>query len=131
MNANATVTSLFLFSFLLTGCGDEKPTKNDAFQLAKKEMSVALCGDKSASCFIVEGGSAKVSDKRNDGTYRVSANFKSIKGKNSPIEYEEGVVLFDIDAKTQQIYIKSIEAWSRDGKHSIVTCGHDYKLCKK
>lgn len=131
MKVKAPFTPVLVCIIALAGCGDKKPTENEAFQLAKKEISVALCGDKNASCFIVEGGSAKVSDKKSDGTYGVSATFESIKGKDNPLPYSEGVVYFDIDAKTEEVYIKSIEAWSADGKHSVVTCGHNYKLCRK
>ena len=65
----------------LAGCGKPAPTEDEAFQFAKKEMSMALCGDKSASCFSVEGGRAKVSERKNDNTYNASATFGAIKGK--------------------------------------------------
>lgn len=116
---------------ILTGCGDNKPTENEAFQIAKKEISMALCGDKTASCFISEGGNANVSDKKTDGTYGVSATFSSIKGKDIPIKYNEGAVFLDIDAKTNAVYIKSIDVWSSDGKQKISLCGRDYKFCSK
>lgn len=103
----------------LVGCGKPAPTEDEAFQLAKKEMSMALCGDKSASCFSVEGGSAKVSEKKNDNTYNASATFQSLKGKDKKLDYSGGVVFFEIDAETREVYVKSISAWSDDGKKSI------------
>lgn len=113
----------------LAGCSDPQPTRDEAFQLGKKELSMALCGDKSASCFIVQGGSARVSEKKNDNTYGASAAFKNISGKVKPLEYQEGIVFFDIDAKSKAVYVKSIEAWSTDGTKSIKLCGHNYKFC--
>lgn len=115
----------------VTACGDKKPTEDEAFLLAKKEMSMALCGDKSADCFFVEGGNARVSDKKSDGTYSASATFSSMNGKGHDIEYSTGTVFFDIDAKTNDVYVKSIEAWSQDGSRSVKLCGREYKFCRK
>ncbi|BBK16978.1 hypothetical protein SL180013_14780 [Salmonella enterica subsp. enterica serovar Senftenberg] len=91
---------------------------------------MALCGDKSASCFIVQGGSSKVSERKNDNTYGASATFRNIVGKEKPLDYQEGIVFFDIDAKNKAVYVKSIEAWSTNGSKSIRLCGHNYKFCK-
>ncbi|RFS80919.1 hypothetical protein D0U00_04435 [Leclercia adecarboxylata] len=114
----------------LIGCGKPAPTEDEAFQLAKKEMSMALCGDKSASCFSVEGGSAKVSERKNDNTYNASATFKTIKGKGKRLDYNGGLVSFQIDADTHAVYVQSIEAWSEDGNKTIALCGRDYKFCR-
>ncbi len=115
----------------LAGCGKPTPTQDEAFQLAKKEMSMALCGDKSANCFFVEGGSAKVSERKNDNTYNASATFRAIKGNGKNLDYNGGLVSFQIDAETNAVYVQSIEAWSEDGKKSIALCGRDYKFCTK
>lgn len=115
----------------LAGCGKPAPTEDEAFQLAKKEMSMALCGDKSASCFFVEGGSAKVSERKNENTYNASATFNSIRGNGKNLDYNGGLVSFQIDAETDAVYVQSIEAWSEDGKKSIALCGRDYKFCTK
>ena len=117
--------------FSLVGCGKPAPTQDEVFQLAKQEMSMALCGDKSASCFIAEGGSSKVSERKNDNTYNASATFQSLKGKDKTLDYSGGVVHFEIDAETRAVHVKSISAWSDDGKKSIELCGRDYKFCKK
>lgn len=115
----------------LTGCGKPAPTRDEAFQMAKQEMSMALCGDRSASCFIAEGGSSKVSEKKNDNTYNASATFNSLKGKGKDLDYSGGVVFFEIDDETRAVYVKSISAWSEDGKKSIELCGSNYKFCTK
>lgn len=116
---------------LLAGCNKPAPTEDEAFQLAKKEMSMALCGDKTASCFFVEGGRAKVSERNSDNTYNASATFKTIKGNGKSLDYSGGLVSFQIDAQTNAVYVHSIEAWSEDGKKSIALCGRDYKFCTK
>ncbi len=115
----------------LAGCGKPPPTEDEAFQLAKKEMSMALCGDKNASCFSVEGGSAKVSERKSDNTYNASTTFRAIKGSGKSLDYSRGLVTFQIDAETNAVYVQSIEAWSEDGKKSISLCGRDYKFCAK
>ncbi|EMG7934192.1 hypothetical protein V5M84_002265 [Enterobacter hormaechei] len=115
----------------LVGCGKPAPTEDEAFQFAKKEMSMALCGDKSASCFSVEGGSAKVSERKIDNTYNASATFRSIKGEGKSLDYNGGLVSFQIDAEKNAVYVQSIEAWSEDGKKSIALCGRDYKFCSR
>ncbi|MDU3899253.1 MAG: hypothetical protein E7G69_22620 [Enterobacter sp.] len=114
----------------LAGCGKPPPTEDEAFQLAKKEMSMALCGDKSASCFSVEGGSAKVSERKSDNTYNASATFRSIKGNGKSLDYSGGVVSFQIDAETSAVYVQTIEGWSEDGNKTIALCGRDYKFCR-
>lgn len=131
MKSTKAVIVTILCCLLLTACGDKKPTEDEVFQLAKNEISMALCGDKSASCFIVQGGNAKISDKKTDGTYSASATFRSITGKTSPLNYSSGTASFDIDAKTGDVYIKTIDAWSEDGKKTITLCGRDYQFCKK
>ncbi|EBZ7456409.1 hypothetical protein G5Y54_001826 [Salmonella enterica] len=123
-------TILLASMLTLTGCYDTPPTKDEAFQLGKRELSMALCGDKSASCFIVQGGSSKVSERKNDNTYGASTTFRNIVGKEKPLDYQEGIVFFDIDAKNKAVYVKSIEAWSTNGSKSIRLCGHNYKFCK-
>lgn len=131
MTLKLPILTVIACCVVLAGCGDKKPTEDEAFQMGKKEISMALCGDKSASCFLVEGGSAKISEKKTDGTYGASVTFTTLKGKDSVLKYQAGSTFFDIDAKTNEVYVRSIDAWSKNGSSSIALCGRNYKFCSK
>lgn len=126
-----TFLAVISCSFILAGCGDEKPSQEEALQLGKQEMSMALCGDKSASCFTTQGEKVKISEKKNNDTYNASVTFQRLKSNGNDLAYDQGVAFFEIDAKSKESYVKSIEAWSEDGQHSVKLCGHNYKFCRK
>lgn len=128
------ITAIALLSLALTGCYKSAPSDQEAIDIAKKEVSRAICGDKAVSCVDVSGGKAHISERRSDDTNQVTVTFKSIKAKSNAsenINVDAGMVVYDFDAKTGDTYIKELSLWSEDGNHSIELCGHDYKFCRK
>lgn len=126
-------------AFTLTGCYEPAPTKDKAIEIAKEEVSMALCGDRSISCIYAEGGIAHIGERRDDMTMPITVTFKNIKAKSlkngsvtsGKAQVDGGMVAYDFDAKSGNTYIKEIALWSEDGKRTIDLCGHDYKFCRK
>ncbi|HCQ6671024.1 hypothetical protein ACHEUO_22435 [Klebsiella oxytoca] len=130
------ITAVVLLSLALTGCYKSAPSEQEAIDTAKKEVLMAVCGDKTNSCVDVSGGKAHIADRRNDNTNQVTVTFKTIKAngdaqESRAVNVDAGMVVYDFDAKTGEAYIKQLSLWSDDGKHSIELCGHDYKFCRK
>lgn len=67
----------------LTGCYEKTPSAPEAVKLAKQEVSMALCGDKSASCIATANGKANISERLNDNTNKIVVTFETIKA-NAP-----------------------------------------------
>ena len=128
------ITAIALLSLALTGCYKSAPSDQEAIDIAKKELSMAICGDKAVSCVDVSGGKVHISERRSDDTNQVTVTFKNVKAKSGGsenINVDAGMVGYDFDAKTGDTYIKELSLWSEDGNHSIELCGHDYKFCRK
>ncbi|ELS1887057.1 hypothetical protein [Raoultella sp. C349492] len=128
------IAVIALISMALTGCYKSAPSDQEAIDIAKKEVSMAICGDKSISCVDFRGAKAHISERRSDDTNQVTVTFKSITAKSGAsenINVDAGMVVYDFDAKTGDTYIKELSLWSEDGNHSIELCGHDYKFCRK
>ncbi|WKM72841.1 hypothetical protein Q2T70_03565 [Klebsiella oxytoca] len=132
------ITAVALLSLALTGCYKTAPSEQEAIDIAKKEVSMAVCGDRSVSCVDISGGKVNIGPRRDDHTNQIIVTFKSIKTNGELNEQESavgkvdaGMVKYDFDATNGKTYIKDISLWSEDGKHSIELCGHDYKFCKE
>ncbi|MGG7716501.1 hypothetical protein PGN42_10575 [Klebsiella aerogenes] len=128
------ISVVALLSLILTGCYKSAPSEQEAIDIAKKEVSMAICGDKAASCIDVSGGKAHIGERKNDNTNQVTVTFKNIKAKRDAsvkVNVNAGMVVYDFDAKTGDTYIKELSLWSEDGEHSIELCGHNYKFCRK
>lgn len=122
----------------LSGCYESTPSETMAIDIARKEVSIALCGDKKVNCFESYGEIAKIGPRRNDKTNQIIVTFRTIKPKSLHDGeeghlggVEAGIVKYDFDAKNGKTYIKDISLWSNDGKHSVELCGHDYKFCRE
>lgn len=126
---------VLLGAIALTGCYEKTPTKDQAIEAAKKEISMALCGNRSEACIEQSVGNAHISERLNDHTNKITVTFKSIKQKSdSPskdVAISGGIVSYIFDAKDGKNLIKEISLWSEDSHHSIELCGHDYTFCKK
>lgn len=100
---------------------------------------MAICGDRTVSCIYAEDAKAHIAERKKDNTNQVTVTFKRIKAKVSdgPVtsvganDVDEGMVVYDFDAKTGDTYVKEISLWSDDGKRGIELCGRNYKFCKK
>lgn len=128
------IAAIALLSLALTGCYKSAPSDQEAIEIAKKEVSMAICGDKTVRCVDISGGKAHISDRRSDNTNQVTVTFKNIitkSGEAGNINVDAGMVVYDFDAKTGDTYIKELSLWSEDGNHSIELCGHDYTFCRK
>ncbi len=128
------IMAVALLSLALTGCYKSAPTEQEAIDTAKKEVFMAICGDKNKSCVDVSGGKAHIGERKNDNTNQVTVTFKNIRARSDASEkvnVDAGIVVYDFDATTGETYIKEISLWSEDGNHSIELCGHDYKFCRK
>ncbi|EMJ5171277.1 hypothetical protein RLO55_001582 [Klebsiella aerogenes] len=128
------IMAVALLSLALTGCYKSAPTEQEAIDTAKKEVLMAVCGDKNNSCVDVSGGKAHIGERKNYNTNQVTVTFKNIKAKRDTsvkVNVNAGMVVYDFDAKTGDTYIKELSLWSEDGDHSIELCGHNYKFCRK
>lgn len=72
------ISVVALLSLILTGCYKSAPSDQEAIDIAKKEVSMAVCGDKAASCIDVSGGKAHIGERKNDNTNQVTVTFKNI-----------------------------------------------------
>lgn len=122
----------------LTGCYEKTPSAPEAVELAKQEVSMALCGDKSASCIATANGKANIGERLNDNTNKIVVTFETIKANTPKLNQHStvdfiggGIVAYDFDAKSGKTHVKEISLWSDDGSHSISLCGHHYTFCKK
>lgn len=130
--------TILAITLLLTGC--YKPTPNDdrAISIAKEEVSMALCGDRSAECFSIDGAKVRVGERRSDKTSPITVTIQGIniksKSDGSVVavseQVDEGIVVYDFDANSGKTYVKEISLWSTDGKRKIELCGHNYKFCR-
>ncbi|HHT0320925.1 TPA: hypothetical protein ACTW78_003122 [Raoultella planticola] len=128
------IAAIALLSLALTGCYKSAPSDQEAIDIAKKEVSMAICGDKSVSCVDFSEAKAHISERRSDDTNQVTVTFKNITAKSGAsenINVDAGMVVYDFDAKTGDTYIKELSLWSEDGNHSIELCGHNYTFCRK
>jgi hypothetical protein len=130
------LTTLLALSLILSGCYEKTPNDTEAIDIAKQEISMALCGDRLSACVIEANAVAHVGARRNDHTNKITVSFNSIKAnpetKNVNGRFTGGgLVSYDFDAKNGKTYVKEISLWSADGSQSIELCGHDYTFCSK
>lgn len=119
----------------ISGCHDKTPTKDQAVEMAKEELSMALCGDRGGSCISQARGNAHISERLSDHTNNVIVTFKDIEQKpespSNKLDISEGIIAFSFDAKNGETYVKEISLLSDDASHSIDLCGHNYTFCRK
>lgn len=122
----------------LAGCYQSTPDKSGAADIAKQEVSMALCGDRAAGCISMAVGEAHVGERLNDHTNKITVSFSKIiatplanKGKKTKKFIGGGVVSYVFDAKNGDAYVKEISLWSEDGAQLIDLCGHNYTFCTK
>lgn len=120
---------------LLAGCYEKTPSSERSVEIAKEEVSMAMCGDRSGKCISQSIGNAHISERLNDHTNKITVTFKSIEQKpDSPskaLKISGGIVTYIFDAKDGRTAVKEISLWSEDGTHSIELCGHNYTFCRK
>ena len=129
------VLVMLLAGMLLSGCYEKTPSKDKAVEIAKQEISMALCGDRTGGCIVDSVGTAHISDRFEDHTNKIVVNFSGIiQRADAPHILQKisgGEVSYIFDAKDGKSYIKEISLWSLDGTHSIELCGHDYMFCRE
>lgn len=131
--------SMLVFCLVsLTGCYESAPDKSDAADIAKQEVSMALCGDRAAGCISKAVGDARVGERLNDHTNKITVSFSkiiatplAIKGEKQTKFTGGGFVSYVFDAKNGDTYVKEISLWSEDGAQLIDLCGHNYTFCTK
>ncbi|KTR45543.1 hypothetical protein NS303_21710 [Pantoea ananatis] len=130
-----SVTMVVFAATLLAGCYEKTPSNEQAIEIAKKEISMAMCGNKTESCIKQSVGNAKIGPRLNDHTNKINVTFSGIiQTDDSPSKaylISGGIVNYTFDAKDGNSHVNEISLWSDDSKHSIELCGHDYKFCKK
>lgn len=126
---------VLLGAALLSGCYEKTPTKEEAVDIARQELSMALCGGRSAGCIKSAIGDAHIGERLNDYTNKIIVTFKGVQIQGDSVppapEIVGGIVAYDFDAKNGETYIKEISLWSKDGQHSVELCGHNYTLCRR
>lgn len=122
-------------TILLSGCYEKTPTKEEAVEIARQELSMALCGDRSTGCIKSAIGNAHIGERLNDGTNKIVVRFKGIQIQGGSVppasEIVGGTIAYDFEAKNGKTYIKEISLWSEDSEHSVELCGHNYAFCRK
>ncbi|WP_267369253.1 MULTISPECIES: hypothetical protein [unclassified Pantoea] len=129
------VLMVLIGTVALTGCYEKTPSKDQAIEIAKEEISMALCGDRSGRCISQSVGNAHISERLNDHTNNITVTFKGIEQRSdSPsksLAISGGIVSYSFDAKNGKTFVKEISLWSDDSAHSIRLCGHNYTFCRK
>lgn len=130
------LTTLLALSLILSGCYEKTPNDAEAIDIAKQEISMALCGSRLSACVIEANAAAHIGARRNDDTNKITVSFNSIKANAEAESGNEefiggGLVSYDFDAKSGKTYVKEISLWSNDGSKTIELCGHDYTFCRK
>jgi len=132
------ITLMMVSAFALAGCYDKTPNESESVEIAKQEVSMALCGDRMAACITEDAGQAHIGERLDDHTNKITVTFTNIRAKYEsdgakvPTDFSGGgLVVFEFDAKNGKTYVKEISVWSDDGSQSISLCGHDYTFCRK
>lgn len=130
--------ALCFLSLSLTGCYKQTPSEDEAIEIGRQEISMALCGNRDARCVDSGYGKAHISERRNDNTNQITVTFNNVKVKDGSLALSgvlkatySGLVVYDFDAENGETYIKEISLATGDGRHSVELCGHGYKFCRK